>query len=334
MSSDLPTMDDMIDPDKNVQPSTTDSNPKESPKKSQSDKTKEKEKEKSDKKTEKKKTVKKKKEEKKEEHKEPQKIEEKKVEKEEEPKKEEPKKEDSKEDEPKVEDKKEETKKEEPKKEEPKKEEKWPREPQEPKPKINTDFTPLIKEINDMKKEGNDKYKNKEIEEALAKYNEAYEKLKNELPKIDKERDHNPQTSELFTLYIQLAQNLSLCYFKLEKYEESIKLDQIVIARDSHYDKAYYRLFKSFLKLGDKAQAVFFGNILLNFDDETKKRYEDIIPEIEQAKKSLEEEYAAIRAQQRKEMMKSIAKYAVPIIVLIGAFAIYFFMFRKKKIAN
>ena len=185
-----------------------------------------------------------------------------------------------------------------------------------------------------MKKEGNDKYKNKEIEEALAKYNEAYEKLKNELPKIDKERDHNPQTSELFTLYIQLAQNLSLCYFKLEKYEESIKLDQIVIARDSHYDKAYYRLFKSFLKLGDKAQAVFFGNILLNFDDETKKRYEDIIPEIEQTKKSLEEEYAAIRAQQRKEMMKSIAKYAVPIIVLIGAFAIYFFMFRKKKIAK
>ena len=333
MSSDLPTMDDMIDPDKNVQPSTTDSNPKESPKKSQSDKTKEKEK--SDKKTTKKKTVKKKKEEKKEEHKKPQKIEEKKVEKEEEPKKEEPKKEDSKEEEPKVEDKKEETKKEEPKvEEEPKKEEKWPREPQEPKPKINTDFTPLIKEINDMKKEGNDKYKNKEIEEALAKYNEAYEKLKNELPKIDKERDHNPQTSELFTLYIQLAQNLSLCYFKLEKYEESIKLDQIVIARDSHYDKAYYRLFKSFLKLGDKAQAVFFGNILLNFDDETKKRYEDIIPEIEQAKKSLEEEYAAIRAQQRKEMMKSIAKYAVPIIVLIGAFAIYFFMFRKKKIAN
>ena len=305
MSSDLPTMDDMIDPDKNVQPSTTDSNPKESPKKSQSDKTKEKEK--SDKKT-KKKTVKKKKEEKKEEHKEPQKIEEKKVEKEEEPKKEEPKVEDKKEEEPKVEDKKEETKKEEPKKEEPKKEEKWPREPQEPKPKINTDFTPLIKEINDMKKEGNDKYKNKEIEEALAKYNEAYEKLKNELPKIDKERDHNPQTSELFTLYIQLAQNLSLCYFKLEKYEESIKLDQIVIARDSHYDKAYYRLFKSFLKLGDKAQAVFFGNILLNFDDETKKRYEDIISEIEQTKKSLEEEYAAIRAQQRKEMMKSIAK--------------------------
>ena len=304
MSSDLPTMDDMIDPDKNVQPSTTDSNPKESPKKSQSDKTKEKEKEKSDKKA-KKKIVKKKKEEKKEEHKEPQKIEEKKVEKEEEPKK-----------------------------EEPKKEEKWPREPQEPKPKINTDFTPLIKEINDMKKEGNDKYKNKEIEEALAKYNEAYEKLKKELPKIDKERDHNPQTSELFTLYIKLAQNLSLSYFKLENYEESKKLDQIIIARDPHYDKAYYRLFKSFLKLGDKAQAVFFGNILLQFDDETKKRYEDIIPEIEKTKKSLEEELAAIRAQQRKEMMKSIVKYAVPIIVLIGAFAIYFFMFRKKKIAN
>ena len=64
------------------------------------------------------------------------------------------------------------------------------------------------------------------------------------------------------------------------------------------------------------------------------KKYEEIIPEIEQTKKSLQEEYDAIRAKERKEMMKSIAKYAIPIIVLIGAFAIYFFMFRKKRIAK
>jgi tetratricopeptide (TPR) repeat protein len=185
-----------------------------------------------------------------------------------------------------------------------------------------------------MKKAGNEKYKTGQIEEALLKYKEAHEKLEKELPKIDKERDYNPQSSELFTLFIQLSQNLSLCYFKTEKYEESIKLDQQIISRDNNYDKAYFRLFKCYLKLGKKAQAVYFGNILLGFDEETKKRYEETIPEIEQVKKSLQEEYDAIRAKERKEMMKSIAKYAIPIVILIAAFGIYFFMFRKKKIAQ
>ena len=185
-----------------------------------------------------------------------------------------------------------------------------------------------------MKKSGNEKFKDKQIEEASKIYKEAYEKLEKELPKIDKERDYNPQSSDLFTLFIQLSQNLSLCYFKTEKYDDSINLDQKIIARDKNYDKAYFRLFKSYLKQGKKAQAVYFGNFLLGFDEETKKKYEEVIPEIEQTKKSLQEEYDAIRAQQRKEMMKSIAKYAIPIIVLIGAFAIYFFMFRKKRIAK
>ena len=343
MSSDLPTMGDMIDPDKNVQPVTENSTKKESPKKTQTDNTKEKGN--SDKKTKKKGTKKKKEdkkeEEKKEEKKDEEKKEDKKVEDKKEEKKEEVKKEEvKKEEEKKEEDKKEEPKKEEEKKEEPKveeepkKEEKEPKKPREPEPKIPTDFTELIKEINDMKKSGNEKFKDKQIEEASKIYKEAYEKLEKELPKIDKERDYNPQSSDLFTLFIQLSQNLSLCYFKTEKYDDSINLDQKIIARDKNYDKAYFRLFKSYLKQGKKAQAVYFGNFLLGFDEETKKKYEEVIPEIEQTKKSLQEEYDAIRAKERKEMMKSIAKYAIPLIVLIGAFAIYFFMFRKKRIAK
>ena len=266
----------------------------------------------------------------------------------EEDKKEEPKKEEEKKEEPKkVEEKKEEPKKEEEKKEEPKKEEegpkiegeqkeekKEPKKPREPEPKIPTDFTELIKEINDLKKEGNGLYKNGSLEEAITKYKTAYEKLEKEIPKIDRERDYNPQSSELFTLFIQISQNLSLCYFKTEKYEESIQLDSKIIARDRHYDKSYCRLFQSDLKLDKKAQAVYFGNILLNFDEETKKKYEEVIPIIEETKKTLQAEYDAIRAKERKEMCKSIAKYAVPIIILIAAFAIYFFVFKKKKIGK
>lgn len=266
------------------------------------------------------------------------KLEEKKEEVKVEDKKEEPKKEEDKKEEPKKEvDKKEETKKEEegPKIEgEEKEEKKEPKKPREPEPKIPTDFTELIKDINDLKKEGNGLYKNGSLEEAISKYKTAYEKLEKEIPKIDRERDYNPQSSELFTLFIQISQNLSLCYFKTEKYEESIKLDSRIIARDRHYDKSYCRLFQSYLKLGKKAQAVYFGNILLNFDEETKKKYEEVIPIIEETKKTLQAEYDAIRAKERKEMFKSIAKYAVPIIILIAAFAIYFFVFKKKKIGK
>ena len=50
----------------------------------------------------------------------------------------------------------------------------------------------------------------------------------------------------------------------------------------------------------------------------------------EENKKILKAEYNAIRAKQRKEMIKSIAKYAVSAIMLITDVAIYFFIFKKK----
>ena len=264
-----------------------------------------------------------------------------------EPKQEEPKQEESKKEEPKNE----EPKKEDPKKEEEKKEEgpkvegekkeekkeeekKESKKPREPEPKIPTDFTQLINELNDLKKEGNNLYKNGSLEEAISKYKIAHEKLEKELPKIDKERDYNPQSSDLFTLFIQLSQNLSQCYFKTEKYQESIDLDNQIISRDVHYDKSYCRLFKCYLKLDKKEEAVYFGEILLKFDEETKKKYEDVIPLIEETRKEVQAKIDAIRAKERKEMFKSIAKYAVPIVVLIGAFALYFFFFKKKKIGK
>ena len=322
MSEKLQTLDDMINPDKdeNIQKKKESSNQKStegSSKKKKKDKKKEEHK----------------KEEKKEEHKKEEKKEE--IKKEEE-KKEEIKKEEEKKEEPKKEEEKNEEKKEEgPKVEgEVKEEKKEPKMPREPEPKIPTDYTELINEINKKKDEGNEEFKKGSIEGALSKYKEAYEKLEKEWPNIDKERDYNPQSSELLTLLIKLSQNLSLCYFKLENYEESIKLDQQIIARDKNYDKSYARLFQSYLKQGKKQQAVYFGIFLLGFDEETKKKYEKLIPEIEEAKKDLQAEYDAIRAKERKEMMKSIAKYAIPIIILIAAFAIYFFVFKKKKIAQ
>ena len=58
------------------------------------------------------------------------------------------------------------------------------------------------------------------------------------------------------------------------------------------------------------------------------EKYKDIIEEIEKVKKELQDEADKRRAEERKAMMKSIAKYAVPILVLIAAVCIYFFVFK------
>ena len=261
---------------------------------------------------------------------------------EEEPKKEEPKKEDDKKEEVKLEEepKKEEPNKEDDKKDEPKVEEEKkkkkeaPKQPREPEPKIPTDFTELKNELNKIKEDGNALYSNKSYEEAIEKYKQGYDKLNEVLPQINRERSYNPQSEELLTLSRQIMSNLSLCYSKTEKYQESIDLDLKIISFEPNYDKSYARLFSNYLKIGKKDQAVYYGNGLLKFDDETKKKYEELINEINEAQKSLQAEYDAIRAKERKEMLKNIAKYAIPIIVLIAAFGIYFFYFKRKRIAK
>ena len=322
MSSPLPTLDDMLDPDKKQapKPNVNDKVEEEKELKIEENVAQEAQKVESEevKKDDEKETIVKEEEPKKEEKskKEEIKIEEVK----EEPKKEESKNEDG----PKVE--------EEPKKE--KKEKKAPRKPREPEPEIPTDFTELIKELTEIKKQGNELYKKDSFEEAISKYKEGQEKLEKIISKVFLERSYNPQSNDLLDLYKQILSNLSLCYIKLGKNDESIDLNKKIISIDEKYDKAYARLFNAYIKMGKKNEACYFGDILLKFDDETKKKYQNVIPEIEKAKKELQDEADKRRAEERKEMMKSIAKYAVPILVLIAAVCIYFFVFKKKKLPN
>jgi len=311
MSSPLPTLNDMLNPDKNKAPQVNPEEQKEEKKEEQ--------------------ILEEVKEEPKKQEAPP--VEEVKEEKEE-PKKEEapPVEEVKKEEEKKEEEQKEE---EQPKVEEqPKKKKKIPKRPREPEPKVPTDFRELIKELKDIKNAGNDLYKKESYEEAISKYKEGYEQLEKQISQINLERSYNPQSEELITLYKQFMSNLSLCYSKTEKYQESIDLDLKLISVDQNYDKAYQRLFNNYLKINKKDQAVYFGDIFLKFDEETIKRYEGLKETIEETKKSLQAEYDAIRAKERKEMLKSIGKYAIPVVILIAAVAIYFLVFKKKQIAK
>ena len=327
MSSSLPTLNDMLDPEKKQEPQKNPQSQKEESKpKEESEQEKistplqevetivmEKDSQEEAKQEEKKEEAQPseeiKKEEKKEENAPP--VEEIKLEE----NKEEIKKE--KEDEPKVE-------------EEKKKKKEIPKKPREPEPEIPSDFRELIKELKDMKNSGNDLFKKESFEEAISRYQEALEKLEPELPKINHERSYNPQSIELLTLYKQIMSNLSLCYSKKNKYQESIDLDLKIISIDQNYDKAYARLLNNYLNINKKEQAVYFGEILAKFHDETKEKYKKELTKLEEIKKKLQDEYNRKRAEERKIMLKKFAKYGLPLIVLIAAVAIYFYVFKKK----
>lgn len=210
-----------------------------------------------------------------------------------------------------------------------------PKKPKEPEPKIPTDFSAFINEVSELKKAGNDFFKKNEYDNAIEKYKEACDKLEKDLSKINKERSYNNQSEELLTFYKQIMSNLSACYMKQKNYQEVEKIDVKIISIDPKYDKSYVRLFYAYKELNKREQAVYFGDILLkNFDQETKDKYKDDIPKIEAEKKSLEAEYAKIRALKRKETIKKVSKYAVPVLILVAAVAIYFFVFKKKQIAK
>ena len=222
---------------------------------------------------------------------------------------------------------------EQPKKKEEKKPEKKPekadvhkKEEKKEKPKEDkkTDFTPLINELKKLKTEGNDLYNKNSYEEAIKKYQEGYDKIKKELPKIEKE--HNPQSDELLTLYKQISSNLSSCYTKLGKYQESIDLDLKIIELDPQFDKAYARLFNNYMKLDKKDQALIYGESLLKFDDETKKKYqEEIIGNISKLKSELKLE------KPKKKKSSFCSKCLIPLLILLIAVGVYLYFYKKEE---
>ena len=222
-------------------------------------------------------------------------------------------------------------------KEKEKKEEKKepPKAPREPEPKIPTDFHSEIAELKDLKTEGNNLIKS-DLEKAIEKYEEAYKKSSELIPKAYKEKDYNKeQCSEIILLNKQIMSNLSLSYQKKGEYEKSIDLDLKIIAADTNYDKSYARLFLNYMNINKPQSAVYYGTLLKNnFSEETKEKYKDLIPKIEEEEKKIQKEIDEYKAKQRSETIKSILKYAIPILVLIIAIVVYFLVFKKNNSSN
>ena len=189
----------------------------------------------------------------------------------------------------------------------------------------------LIKQLKEIELAGNEFYKKKLYDNAINKYKEGYEIINKELLEVNRNRmlAYHPEIQEFISLSKHIMSNLSISYLKKEKYEESIQIDKKIFSLDPKYDKSYARLFNSYLKLNKKAEAVFFGDILIkNFNNEVKEKYKDLIPIIEKEKKNLEIEYEIEKENKKKEARKNFLKFFIPFIILIISYV--YFRFLKK----
>ena len=183
------------------------------------------------------------------------------------------------------------------------------------------DLGKIIKDLNLIILNGNELFKKKLYDEAIIKYKAGYDIINKELLKINRNitmYNHNPQIEEFNHESVKLMSNLSLSYLKKDKYKESIELDSKIISLSPKYDKAYVRLFKSYLKLNKKAEAVYFGGLLIkNFSKEIIDKYKDLVPKIEEEIKNLENEEIIEKEKQKREKKMNFLKYTLPMIILV-----------------
>ena len=74
------------------------------------------------------------------------------------------------------------------------------------------------------------------------------------------------------------------CFYEQKKYKEAIEFDLKLICLEPKNSEAFYRLFNSYSKIEKSQQAVYYGDIFLDFDEETKNKFKNASEEIEKEK--------------------------------------------------
>ena len=188
-----------------------------------------------------------------------------------------------------------------------------------------TDFSALISELTNFKNEGNSLYKSKKIEEATNKFKEGYDRYLKELSLINKEKETNEQCKEVLLLAKKILSNLPLCYYKQEKYKEAIKYDLKIIEEYPKFGKSIVRLFNSYKKIKEIQQAVFYGDLFLELDQETRDKFKGTQAKVQNEKQA----FKKLEKAEQDKIKKEFAKYAFPgIILLLGI--LFFLLFKKK----
>jgi tetratricopeptide (TPR) repeat protein len=183
----------------------------------------------------------------------------------------------------------------------------------------------LIKELTKYKEEGCALYKEKKIEEAKAKFKEGFDKFEKESAKISKESSNNEEYKEIIILGKKLLSNLALCYYKQGKYAEAIDYDIKLLTIHPKFGKSIVRLFNSYSRLNKIQQAVYYGEIFLEWDQETRDKFKGTQDKVKREQLKLKN----IQKAEKDKIKKDFGKYVLPIVILCLA-VLGFMLFRKK----
>ncbi len=187
------------------------------------------------------------------------------------------------------------------------------------------DFSNLVSELTKIKDEGNALYKKKNLEDAKKKYNEGAVLFDQNKSLINKERRNNDQCKEVLLLYKKILSNYALCFYKQEDYKNAIKYDLIILEDNPKFGKSIVRLFNSYSRINKIQQAISYGDLLLELDQETRDKFKGTKDKIKDMKQKLKD----IQKEEKEKMQKEFIKYGIPALILLLGILI-FLLFRKK----
>ena len=192
-------------------------------------------------------------------------------------------------------------------------------------PSDKVDFSQLISDLTKIKDEGNALYKEKKLDEAKAKYEEGIKLFAKESPSVNKERGNNEQCKEVLLLYKKILSNMALCFYKQNNHEKAIEYDLKIIEDNPKFGKSIVRLFNSYSKLNKIQQAVYYGDLFLELDQETRDKFKGTQTKVQDEKQRLKK----IQKEEKDKIKKEFAKYGVPALILLLAI-LTFLLFKKK----
>lgn len=184
----------------------------------------------------------------------------------------------------------------------------------------NFDFSGVMKELTEINIEGNALFKQSKLEESKDKFLQGHDKFGQVSEKIYNLFTNHDQVDQILALYKGFLSKIAQCYFEQKKYREAIVYDLKLICLEPKDYEAIYRLFKSYSKIDKCQQAVFYGDIFLDFDDDIKNKIKNAISEIENEKAKL--------CQMQKYGKKGII---FNIILIAVIFSIVMLFFHKNK---
>ena len=174
----------------------------------------------------------------------------------------------------------------------------------------------ILSELKKIKDEGNVLYENNNLEEAKNVFLNGYNLFHKEIKVIDNANLENIM-NEIFIEYKKILSKLAKCYYKQEKYEDSIIYDLKLIELEPKNCKSLARLFYSYSKLNKCQQAIFYGEIIMDLSDDGKNKFVDI------SKKVIEEKNKLSKIQEKEFLKHIFIAFGSVIVIILAVFLFY-----------